>query len=120
LAVLIWQPMLRSHRVETTPSVVGVVIDESRSMGIRDRWQNRKRRADLLRALGDPKLADATRSEILERLLNKQDAVLLRGLAAKNQLRLYRFGSDVRGAELRISGAGQGAAAKPSAGTGEA
>src|SRR4051812_28466948 len=42
LAVILWQPMLRSHRIQTTPSVVAVVLDESKSMGVKDRWQDAK------------------------------------------------------------------------------
>src|SRR5687768_5943398 len=34
LAVLLWQPMLRSQRSETTRSIVAVVLDESQSMAI--------------------------------------------------------------------------------------
>src|SRR5688572_26162363 len=48
--VMLWQPMLRGHRTESTPSVVALVVDESKSMAIRDRWQNARRKADLVRA----------------------------------------------------------------------
>ncbi|HEU4754464.1 MAG TPA: hypothetical protein VFU47_15250, partial [Armatimonadota bacterium] len=102
LVFVLWQPMLRSHRVQTTRDVVAVVLDESRSMSIRDRWQDGKRKADLIRALGDPKMASASRAEVLDRLLNKQDAALLRSLAEKHSVRVYRFGGDVRGAELVV------------------
>jgi hypothetical protein len=101
LLFMIWQPMLRSHRVEVTPSVVALLIDESKSMGIRDRWRNEARKADLVRALGDPKQTEAARSEALGRLLNQKDAALLRALLAKHSVRVYRFGDRVRGAELR-------------------
>src|SRR3712207_4191069 len=49
LAVLLWQPMLRSQRAESTQSVVAVLVDESNSMAIRDRWQDSRRKADLIR-----------------------------------------------------------------------
>lgn len=101
LAVVLWQPMLRSHRVQTTPSIVAVVLDESKSMSVRDHWQDSRLKADLIRALGDPKLAAAPRSQILDRLLSKDDSSLLRGLLKQHVVRVYRFGGDVKGAELR-------------------
>ena len=101
LAVILWQPMLRSHRIQTTPSVVAVVLDESKSMGVKDHWQDPKLKADLVRALGDPKMAGAPRDEVMDRLLNKDDASMLRGLLAQHNVRVYRFGGDVKGAELQ-------------------
>jgi hypothetical protein len=101
LMVMLWQPMLRSHRVESTPSIFAVLIDESRSMEIRDRWQNGKRKADLVKALSDPRAGDATRLEALGRLVNRDDAAVLRKLLARHTVRVYRFGREVRGAELR-------------------
>ena len=64
LALMLWQPMLRSQRIQSTPSVVAVLVDESKSMAIRDRWQDAKRKADLVRALEDPKATSATRAEM--------------------------------------------------------
>lgn len=103
LLLLLWQPVLRGHRSQTTPSVVAVLLDESRSMALEDRWEDRRRAADLQRALG----AGATslsRAESAARLLNQNDAALLRALAERHQVRIYRFGEEVRGAELRLPG----------------
>jgi len=101
LALLIAQPMLRSQRTETTRSVVAVLLDESESMAIRDRWQNTQRRTDLVRALGDPQAATATRAEALVRLVNREDGAVLRKLLEKHDLRVYRFGGEARGAEVK-------------------
>ncbi|MFN3648831.1 MAG: hypothetical protein ACK47B_04545 [Armatimonadota bacterium] len=101
LALLIWQPMLRSHRTQVNRSVVAVLVDESSSMGLKDRWQDAKRKADLIQALGDPKMAEATRMETLGRLLNQGDATLLKELVAKHSVRLYRFGTEATGTELK-------------------
>ncbi len=101
LALMLWQPMLRSQRTETTQSILAVVIDESRSMALKDRWQNQKRKAELVRAFGDPSVSQATRAETLSRLVNQGDAATLRKLMEKNSVRIYRFGADVRSAELR-------------------
>ena len=101
LGVMLWQPMLRSQRTETTQPILAVVLDESRSMALKDRWQEPKRKADLARAFGDPGISRATRAEMLARLVNKDDAATLRKLMEKNTLRVYRFGADVRSAELR-------------------
>lgn len=107
LAFMIWQPMLRSQRTDATPSIVAVVVDESESMGIKDRWQNAKRKADLVKALGDPTLANRSRIEAADRLLNRDDAALLKGLLEKHSVRVYRFGADVKGTELRKAKAGE-------------
>jgi hypothetical protein len=112
LGFLLWQPMLRSQRSQTTRDVVAVVLDESRSMSVKDRWQDRKRRDDLVKALEDPRATQASRSEVLNRLLNKNDAELLRTLAKDRTVRVYRFGNDIRGAEL-VAPKGQGEAPKP-------
>jgi len=104
LMVMLWQPMLRSYRTETTPPVVALVIDESGSMAIRDRWRDTKRKADLVRALGDPKAAQSTRTEALSRLVNKDDAALLKRLMDGRSVRVYRFGNEVAGAELKKPG----------------
>jgi hypothetical protein len=101
LAVLIWQPMLRSQRTETTRSIVALVLDESGSMNIKDRWQNNKRKADLIAALGDPSVANGTRAEAAAKLLNRDDAAVLKDLLKKHSVRLYRFGADTKGAELQ-------------------
>jgi hypothetical protein len=87
LLLLLWQPVLRGHRSQTTPSVVAVLLDESRSMALEDRWEDRRRAADLQRALG----AGATslsRAESAARLLNQNDAALLRALAERHQVRI--------------------------------
>lgn len=100
LVTILWQPMLRSYRTEVTPSIVALLIDESRSMGLRDRWQDARRRAEWVRALGDPDAPRATRMEALDRLLNRNDSALLRSLLATHAVRVYRFGDTVREAEL--------------------
>lgn len=103
LALMIWQPMLRSHRTENTPSIVAVVVDETKSMDLHDRWQNAARKADLIKALGDPKMAQASRADTLNRLLNQNDAALLRGLMKNHSVRVYRFGNETKGAELKAA-----------------
>ena len=100
LSLLIMQPMLRSHRVERTPSIVAVLVDESRSMALTDRWQDTKRKADLIQALGSPNVTKQTRAETLDRLVNKDDAKLLRGLVEKHSVRVYRFGADTDGKDV--------------------
>ncbi len=101
LVWMLWQPMLRSQRTETTQPVVAVLIDESRSMGLKDRWQNRVRRDDLLKAFADPSITSADRATVASRLLNQNDAAVLRKLLKGNSVRIYRFGSEARAGELR-------------------
>jgi len=104
LIAMIWQPMLRSHRTDRTPSVVALLLDDSSSMQIKDRWQDQRRKADLARALDDPGATGQSRAEALSRFVNKDDAALLRGLLKNHAIRVYRFGTDIRGAELQPPG----------------
>ncbi|MCC2667609.1 MAG: putative rane protein, partial [Armatimonadetes bacterium] len=118
LVLLIWQPMLRSQRVERTPSIVALLIDESRSMALTDRWQDSKRKADLIQALGNPNATKQTRAEVLSRLVNKNDAAMLRELVDKHSVRVYRFGADTAGKDV-AAGDAKSAAKKPAAPKGQ-
>ena len=102
LALMVCQPMLRSQRTESNPSVVAVVLDESSSMRLKDRWRRVDRRRDLVQALGDPRAGDLARSAALYQLLGRDDSRLLRRLAGKHTVRIYRFGADVTGKELAV------------------
>lgn len=100
LGVLIAQPMLRTERVETTRSVVALLIDESKSMGLQDRWGQDPRARDLVQALSDPKAPSMIRAEVLSRLLSHRDSATLRALMKTHDLRVYRFGSSVSGSQV--------------------
>ena len=62
LLLLTFQPRLLSQRIDTTQSIVAVLIDVSKSMEIRDTWIDLQRKADLIRALGgNPQAANQDR-----------------------------------------------------------
>ena len=48
-------------------------------------------------------IASATRAEALARLVNREDSEAIRELAKKHTLRVYRFGGEVAGAELKTA-----------------
>jgi hypothetical protein len=120
LSLLIWQPMLRSHRVERTSSIVALLVDESRSMALTDRWQDTKRKADLVKALSDPNATKASRAEVLSRLVNRDDAALIRKLLDTHAVRLYRFGADTNGKDVAPSAKASNKDKKPATAKGEA
>lgn len=104
LLFMIWQPMLRGERIDVTPSVVAVLIDESGSMAIKDRWQDRKLREELIRALSDGTAGGVSRSEALFKLVNRDGSSALKALLERHAVRVYRFGSEARGADLPRGG----------------
>jgi len=120
LMLLIWQPMLRSHRVERTSSIVALLVDESRSMALTDRWQDQKRKADLIKALGDPNATKVSRAEALSRIVNRDDAALVRTLLDTHSVRVYRFGADATGKDVAPSAKASNKSVKPAAAKGEA
>lgn len=77
--MLLNRPVLTLGQSRTEPSVLAVMIDESISMRVRDAGS-----AD------DPR----SRLQAAERLLGDREAELLRTLAKKHTLRLYRFDRD--------------------------
>src|SRR5690606_33951635 len=70
------------------PYVV-IVVDESASMGITDRYTDGKLRAALLERLGNAKLEGLTRANLAKMLLVENDARLLRSIEKQYKLKLY-------------------------------
>ncbi|HEX4809598.1 MAG TPA: hypothetical protein VH325_11750 [Bryobacteraceae bacterium] len=70
LLLMLWEPAISVASLKPQQNIVAVVVDDSRSMGIRDE--------------------DGTRLEGAERLL---DGRLLAGLRSRFQVRIYRLGS---------------------------
>lgn len=70
LLLMLWEPAISVASLKPQQNIVAVVVDDSRSMGIRDE--------------------DGTRLESAERVLDRR---LLAGLRARFQVRLYRLGS---------------------------
>jgi hypothetical protein len=102
LLFLCFQPRLLSQRVDTTRSVVVVLIDLSKSMEIRDTWVDLRRKADLIRALGgNPEAANTDRITAAVQLLNRREVDLLNRLRERNmEVRAYTFGDEVRPLKL--------------------
>ncbi len=99
------EPRLAVDLERTTPARTVVVIDESLSMSIKDRYEGSDIRGALIAAAGladGTALAGATRADLVERVLARTE--LLPTLDATNPVRLYAFAEGVR----RIDGSGDG------------
>jgi hypothetical protein len=104
LLLVFFQPMLALSREETTQSVVALLIDRSRSMGIHDRWQSDEARQRMVRAVGAADGDRLSRAEALDRILRRPDVNLVRRLRQRHQVRAYGFGSDVRALTGEVAG----------------
>jgi len=95
LLTLLFQPVLRSRRVETTPATVAILVDDTRSMTLVEQWRTKARRQDRLQVFQDPKAAGWTRLKTAGELLSSPHLSLLKRLEEKHVLRFYRFGDDL-------------------------
>lgn len=82
-------------REEVRPSYVVVMIDDSVSMTLKDRFAERAEVSRLASAAGitDDYVEDLARLELVKKALSKDDAALLRQLAEKNRLKIVSFGA---------------------------
>jgi hypothetical protein len=101
LLLLCFQPRLMSQRVDTTQSVVAILIDVSKSMEIKDSWVDQRRKADLIRALGgSAPAANVDRITAAVQLLNRPGVDLVNRLSRKHRVLLYTFGDEVKPIKL--------------------
>jgi hypothetical protein len=95
LLVVFLEPRVAVDRTRVLPGNTIVLWDVSDSMSLSDPYREPERRAALASAAGlqdSSDLAALTRHELAWRLIDR--AQVLPGLAAKNDLRVYAFGSD--------------------------
>ncbi len=99
ILVLLNRPVLTLTRTRTEPSVLAVLVDDSSSMRVPD--------------VG-PKTAPVARLSAVDQALAGDDAGLLRALAKRHDLRLYRFDRDASPlADVRQAAAGHAADVGP-------
>lgn len=104
LLLVFFQPMLALSREETTRSVVAMLIDRSRSMGIHDRWQSAEARQRMVRAVGAPEGDRLSRAEALDRILKRPEVNFVGKLGQRHQVKAYGFGSDIRSLGGEVAG----------------
>lgn len=70
---------------------IAVLIDDSASMGLEDRYSDTKDRAAANAFLKDKSSGGSSRLAIAQSILTRQDGRFLRELQGRHQLRVYRF-----------------------------
>jgi len=95
LLAIFLEPVLVAERTSTLKSTVAVLIDDSLSMGIRDRYLAPEARERVARSAAAGLLSDAqlpTRTDILKGLLLDPVLEPLKVLGQEFELQLFRFG----------------------------
>lgn len=120
LLFMLFRPLLVVEKVEEGESYVLLLVDDSLSMSIKDRYEDEQQRrrlmrlADLTMAAGEGSgvpagvsaLGTRSRAELVGRILDNRELSLLEKLGEQNKLRAYTF-SDVL---KPVLGLGPGAA----------
>ncbi|HVY61081.1 MAG TPA: VWA domain-containing protein [Planctomycetota bacterium] len=85
----------QTNRQEVRPSWVVVMIDDSVSMTLKDRFADRAAVDSLAAATGVPAsgVEDLTRLDLVKKAMSRDDWAIVRGLAEKNKLKVYSFSS---------------------------
>lgn len=102
LAVL-FKPILAVEKSEFKEAYVVVLLDDSLSMRLRDRYSDPAVRAALARAAGidEARLDEQSRADLLNRVLANPVIDLFGKLGRQCKLRVVTFANDVRGVDLR-------------------
>jgi hypothetical protein len=117
LLLVVWLgPALAVSTQRTLEPYVVMLVDESLSMSLADRYTDDAAAQAVAEVMGTDvatvRTQELTRAQVIERLLAREDAALVRGLAAKGKLRVMSFAGSVK--ERRVIGA-----APPEEGEGE-
>ncbi len=94
LAAIFLEPVRVRILRRVIDSYTIVLIDDSSSMGLTDSYTDEKAASRVRKALGDDELSTITRSAVVDHLLGSEDRKFLTDLAARNRVKLYRFGSE--------------------------
>ena len=99
LALIVFYPVLEIDRARDLRAVTGVLLDDSLSFGIKDRYQGAvedgTRTAEFL-DIPKADLIDRTRADLVNRLLEEKRHGFLSRLAEKNRLEVFTFSDDLR------------------------
>jgi len=92
LAAVWLEPVLATYLTRWVESYCLVLVDDSASMDLQDRYRDEGRAARVAGVLGAAPSGPVRRSDLARRLLTRQDGRLLRDLTARNAVRVFRFG----------------------------
>jgi hypothetical protein len=99
LSLVVFYPVLEVDRSRELRAVTAVLLDESLSLGIEDRYQgapeDAQRTAEAL-GLDLPQLAASSRAQLVERFLADERVRFLARLAEKNRVETYVFARELR------------------------
>src|ERR1041385_6582796 len=97
LLAMLLQPMIRLQKSESQKSSVVVLVDDSKSMELKDPRLRADLSVRLARGAGEA-VGGQSRAAILEKMIHK--ARLIPYLAGRYNLRVYRFASDSRAVDI--------------------
>ncbi len=114
LAAVLLEPVLAVETRKIIEPYVILLLDDSLSMSIRDRYPNEAELVRVSSAVGIPpdKLRSSTpsRAEIVDAILSRDGNAWPRALAGRGRLKVFTFSSDVRLREAYDGGAAAGEA----------
>ncbi|MFH1421750.1 MAG: hypothetical protein ABIH42_03425 [Planctomycetota bacterium] len=95
---LMFEPIISTELSEIRNSYVAVLIDDSLSMSFRDVYSSPAEVAKIAAAVKMPetKVEEATRIDLVKRLLSDSQTAFIDMLLSKNSLKLYTFSSGLR------------------------
>ncbi|MGE4620102.1 MAG: hypothetical protein AAEJ04_09875 [Planctomycetota bacterium] len=96
LVVILFRPTLTRERVQTESSTVLVVVDDSYSMGIQDRWSDASIPLAMTSVSGVPVTDDTTRLDIAQGVLTGGSSNLIERLREKADVRIVAGSDGVR------------------------
>lgn len=91
LAVIFLEPVRVKILRRWIDSYAIVLVDDSASMDLADRYRDEPTAARVRSVLGDEGNAAAPRRALVERIVAREDRKFLRDLAARNRVKLYTF-----------------------------
>jgi hypothetical protein len=112
LAAIWVEPVLAAYLTHRIESYCLVLVDDSASMDLQDRYGDPRLRDRVAAVLGDPPTGPVRRSHLVERLLSKEDSRFLRELTGRNRVSIFAFADSLRPAgvlEARREKSDQGA-----------
>ncbi|HIN80979.1 MAG TPA: VWA domain-containing protein, partial [Planctomycetes bacterium] len=96
LVLILFRPTLTRERVQTEDSTILIIVDDSYSMGIKDRFADPGEAASLEKILGAPFTDETTRLDIVTALLERQDLAFLDQLREKGDVAVVAASNGVR------------------------
>lgn len=110
LALIVFYPVIEVSREEETRKATILLLDDSLSLTLKDRYQASPDKLRLLAAglnLEPAQVPGFSRADLVNRLLRNPDRKLLELLEKKNRLEIYTFSNDLRRPAHRAAGEGE-------------